>query len=149
MLAAGDQFPEFDLEAHDGRRVRSADLAGRPYLVYFYPKADTPGCTREACELRDAWDDVVDAGLDVYGVSYDRPGTNRRFAERHRLPFLLLSDGDRELAEAVGAARLLLPVPKRISYLVGADGRVLVPYSSVRPSTHAREVLEDLRRQRG
>lgn len=146
MLTPGDRFPEFDLEAHDGRRIRGGDLAGRPCLVYFYPKADTPGCAREACELRDAWDELADAGLEVYGVSYDRPVANRRFAEKHRLPFPLLSDVGRELAAAVGASRLLLPVPKRVSYLVGADGRVLAAYPSVRPATHARDVLSDFRR---
>jgi len=83
------------------------------------------------------------ARLLVYGVSYDRPKTNRAFAEKHGIPFLLLSDSDRSLARAVGAARRLLPVPKRISYLVGADGRVLRAYPSVRPGTHADEVLSD------
>jgi peroxiredoxin Q/BCP len=81
----------------------------------------------------------------VYGVSYDSPETNRAFAEKHRLPFLLLSDTDRALAKAVGAAIPLLPFPKRISYLVGADGRVLKAYPKVSPATHAEEVLEDYR----
>jgi peroxiredoxin Q/BCP len=81
----------------------------------------------------------------VYGVSYDSPETNRAFAEKHRLPFLLLSDTDRELARAVGAAIPLLPFPRRISYLVGADGAVLKAYPKVAPATHAEEVLADYR----
>ncbi len=145
MLQPGDPFPEFELPAHDGTVVRSADLAGRPYLIYFYPKADTPGCTREACAFRDSWDDVKAAGLTVLGVSYDTPETNRRFAEKYRLPFLLLSDRDRRLARAVGAARAVLPVPRRISYLVGPDGRVVRAYPEVRPAAHAAEVLADAR----
>jgi peroxiredoxin Q/BCP len=146
MIEHGSPFPEFELPAHDGSTVSSASLAGRAYLLYFYPKAATPGCTREACELRDHWSELAAADLEVYGVSYDPPEANRAFAERQRLPFLLLSDRDRSLAGTVGAARLLLPVPKRISYLVGADGRVLKAYPSVTPSAHAAEVLEDFKR---
>jgi peroxiredoxin Q/BCP len=82
----------------------------------------------------------------VVGVSYDKPETNRGWAEKNDLPFKLLSDRDRELAGAVGAERALLPVPKRISYLVGADGVVLVAYPDVKPSAHAAEVLADLER---
>jgi peroxiredoxin Q/BCP len=83
--------------------------------------------------------------VSVYGVSYDSPETNRAFAETHHLPFLLLSDTDRTLARAVGAAIPLLPFPKRVSYLIGADGTVLKAYSKVVPATHGEEVLEDFR----
>lgn len=81
----------------------------------------------------------------MYGVSYDSPATNRAFAERHHLPFLLLSDTDRTLAKAVGAAIPLLPFPKRVSYLVGTDGTVMKAYPKVSPATHADEVLKDFR----
>lgn len=145
MLKPGDPFPTFELTAHDGSVVRSEDLAGKPYLIYFYPKADTPGCTKEACAFRDSWDDVKAAGLTVLGVSYDSPESNRKFAEKYHLPFLLLSDRDRALAKKVGAARALIPVPKRISYLVGPDGRVVKAYPDVSPSKHAGEVLTDVR----
>ena len=81
----------------------------------------------------------------MLGVSYDSPEKNRKFAEKNALPFRLLSDSDHDLAKAVGAARALIPLAKRISYLVGPDGRVLVAYPDVSPSTHAQEVLEDYR----
>ncbi len=81
----------------------------------------------------------------MLGVSYDSPEKNRKFAEKNALPFRLLSDRDHELAKAVGAARVLVPFAKRISYLVGPDGRVLVAYPDVSPSTHAEEVLQDYR----
>ncbi len=83
--------------------------------------------------------------MKVFGVSYDTPEKNRAFAAKNHLPFLLLSDRDRSLAKAVGANRALLPVPKRISYLVGPDGTVLKAYPSVSPSTHAAEVVQDYR----
>ncbi len=146
MLEPGMPFPAFSLPAHDGTVVSSADLAGKWVLVYFYPKADTPGCTREACELRDSWPEVQAEGLVVLGVSYDTPEANRAFAEKYHLPFLLLSDRDRELAAQVGAKRALIPVPRRISYLVAPDGTVARAYAQVDPATHAGEVLRDLRR---
>ncbi|RLE30427.1 MAG: peroxiredoxin [Acidobacteria bacterium] len=144
MLTTGEMFPSFELQAHDGSAVRSSSLAGSIYLVYFYPKADTPGCTKEACSFRDAWSDLKEANVKVFGVSYDTPQSNRAFAEKFNLPFLLLSDDEKALAKSVGATRLLIPVPKRISYLVGADGRILKAYPSVSPSSHAEEVLKDL-----
>ncbi len=145
MIAAGSAFPGFSLTAHDGSTVSSEALAGTPYLVYFYPKADTPGCTKEACAFRDSWAGVQMAGLAVFGVSYDTPTTNRKFAEKYGLQFLLLSDTDKSLADSVGAKTTLIPVPKRISYLVGADGTVLKAYPKVDPTNHAAEVLDDLR----
>ena len=145
MLHAGEPFPAFELPAHDGTVVRSEALAGKPYLIYFYPKADTPGCTKEACAFRDSWDDVRAAGLTVLGVSYDTPESNRAFAEKYHLPFLLLSDRDHALAKAVGAARSLMPFPKRISYLVGPDGTIVKAYPDVKPAGHAAEVLADAR----
>lgn len=148
MLAPGDRFPTFELEAHDGSTINSGALAGQTFLLFFYPKAETPGCTKEACRLRDSWTDLRELGVTVLGVSYDTPESNRRFAEKHRLPFPLLSDRSRELASAVGATRLLLPVPKRISYLIGPDGVVLKAYPSVSPSDHADHVLHDLEEMR-
>lgn len=145
MIEAGSPFPSFSLTAHDGSTVSSEALAGSPYLVYFYPKADTPGCTKEACAFRDSWAGVQMAGLSVFGVSYDKPETNRKFAEKYGLQFLLLSDTDKSLASSVGAKTALMPMPKRISYLVGSDGAVLKAYPKVDPSGHAAEVLGDLR----
>jgi len=148
MLREGMRFVDFELPAHDGTTVSSSQLAGRPYLIYFYPKAETPGCVREACALRDAWPELEAAGVAVYGVSYDAPRVNRAFAAKRGLPFLLLSDRDHELARAVGATHLLLPFPKRISYLVGAQGTVLAAYPRVRPGEHARQVLADFQHLR-
>jgi peroxiredoxin Q/BCP len=85
-------------------------------------------------------------GVEVIGVSYDTPEKNQKFVEKNALPFRLLSDRDQELAKSVGAARAMIPFAKRISYLVGADGNVLVAYPKVDPATHAQEVLEDYRR---
>ena len=97
----------------------------------------------EAKQLRDSWNELEELGIAVLGVSFDSPEKNRAFAEKNNLPFLLLSDKDHEVAEAVGASRALLPFAKRISYLVDEGGIVLKTYPKVDPATHAQEVLED------
>jgi peroxiredoxin Q/BCP len=144
MLKAGDSFPSFTLSAHDGTVVKSADLAGSPFLLYFYPKADTPGCTKEACAFRDSWAEEQMLGLKVFGVSYDSPADNKAFADKFGLQFPLLSDTERTLAEAVGAAGAM-GFPSRISYLVGANGKVLKAYPKVSPAEHAAEVIADFK----
>jgi peroxiredoxin Q/BCP len=93
--------------------------------------------------LRDDWSEFENVGLSVYGVSYDTPEANLAFADKNRLPFRLLSDSDRSLAASLGARSRLLPVPKRISYLVGADGVILKTYPKVSPASHSRDVLRD------
>jgi len=99
----------------------------------------------EANRLRDSWNELEELGIAVLGVSFDSPEKNRAFAEKNNLPFLLLSDKDHEVAEAVGASRFMLPFAKRVSYLIDGDGNVLKAYPDVDPATHAREVLEDYR----
>ena len=145
MIAAGEPFPDFRLDAHDGSTVGATELRGHPYLLYFYPKAETPVCTREACSFRDAWEELRAAGVEVLGVSFDSPAANRAFAEHHGLPFRLLTDRGGHLARAAGAKMPLLPLPWRISYLVGADGRVHKAYPQIDPRRHPREVLQDAR----
>jgi peroxiredoxin Q/BCP len=145
MIASGEPFPDFSLEAHDGATVAAAGLRGRPYLLYFYPKAETPVCTREACAFRDTFAELRAAGVEVLGVSFDSPAANRAFAERHGLPFRLLTDRGGHLARATGAKMPLLPLPWRISYLVDAAGRVHKAYPRIDPRRHPDEVLQDAR----
>ncbi|HYC57170.1 MAG TPA: peroxiredoxin [Candidatus Binatia bacterium] len=144
MLQEGQQMPSFELVDHEGRTVRSSDLAGKRYLLWFYPKAMTPGCTVEAQGLRDNHAGLDKAGVIVLGVSFDDPAENKRFVEAESLPFRLLSDKDRKLAVAVGAADAAdAGTARRISYLVGPDGKVVKAYASVEPGTHAAQVLAD------
>jgi peroxiredoxin Q/BCP len=142
MLAVGDAMPEFALPDHESRVVRSSELAGKSYLLWFYPKAQTPGCTKEARGLRDEFKDFEAAGVTILGVSFDDPDANRKFVEAESLPFRLLSDKDRKLAVAVGAADSeSASAARRISYLVGPDGKVRNVFGEVDPSTHASDVL--------
>ncbi len=144
-LNPGEKFPVWSLTDATGATVKSQDLAGKTYLLWFYPKAMTSGCTAEGCALRDNFTEFTTLKVEVLGVSFDRPEKNAEFIQTNRFPFRLLSDGDKSLAIAVGAAdsskRLFA---RRISYLVGPDGRVLKAYNDVDPSVHARQVLADL-----
>jgi len=144
-LNPGDAFPQWSMRDHTGATVNSRELAGKSYLLWYYPKALTSGCTAEGCALRDTHSEFLRLGVTVLGVSFDRPEKNAAFVKEHGFPFRLLSDEDKSLAIAVGAAdsakRLFA---RRISYLVGADGKVLRAYPEVDPAVHARQVLDDL-----
>jgi thioredoxin-dependent peroxiredoxin len=145
LLKVGDPFPAWSLVDQAGKTVASSDLAGKKYLVWFYPKAMTPGCTAEGNGLRDKYADLQKAGVEVLGVSFDEPLDNAHFVAAQQFPFRLLSDTDRKLATVVGAADSpQQPVARRISYLVGADGKVLRVYGAVTPASHADEVLRDV-----
>ena len=148
LLSAGDIAPDVEGRRPDGSPLHLSDLRGRYVLVYFYPKDDTPGCTVEACSLRDSLQDLTDSGADVIGVSADSWESHRRFQEKHGLQFALAADPNRTIADAYGVGRMLgvLPVFKRVSFLVGPDGRIVEVWPSVRPSTHAQEVLDAVRR---
>lgn len=145
MLKVGDSFPAWQLADQTGAKVSSADLAGKTYLLWFYPKAMTPGCTAEGCALRDNFAGFQKAGVEVVGVSFDDPADNAEFIKKQNFPFRLLSDSKKTLAVAVGAADSPSRMwARRISYLVGPDGKVLKAYADVNPSKHAGEVLTDL-----
>jgi peroxiredoxin Q/BCP len=127
----------------DGRSVRFAEIYERGMtLVYFYPKADTPGCTAEACAVRDSMDDLKARGVQVLGVSGDKPEAQKRFADKYHLPFALVADADGTVARAFGVPTLL-GFPKRQSFLI-KDGRIIWRDLSVSPATHVAEVHKAL-----
>lgn len=145
MLKPGDVFPAWSLADQTGATVASSDLAGKAYLLWFYPKAMTPGCTAEGKGLRDNYPALQAAGVEIIGVSFDAPKDNAAFVREYQFPFRLLSDSNRTLAATVGAAESRdQPVARRISYLIGADGKVQHAYDAVNPATHAQQVLADV-----
>ncbi len=103
MLKPGDDAPQFALISDEGKQVKLADFAGKRIVLYFYPKAGTPGCTKQACALRDIHPDIEEKDIVVIGISPDPPAKLAKFREKYELPFILLSDPDRETAEAYGA----------------------------------------------
>jgi len=135
---------DFKLLDQDGKPWRLSDFLGKYVLLYFYPKDNTPGCTKEACGIRDLYGQFQKEGIVVLGVSRDSAESHKRFAEKYSLPFLLLSDPKGEVVKAYEADRLASV--KRISYLIGPDGAIIKFYPKVDTATHAGDVLEDLRK---
>ncbi len=142
------QALEFSLVDHDGKPVSHTDLAGAPYVLYFYPKDDTPGCTKEACGIRDVWSDYTAAGIKVYGVSKDDAASHQKFIAKYELPFPLLTATEEQLTE-LGVWKEKNNYGKkywginRETYLVGADGIVIKHYKRVKPVEHAEQILAD------
>jgi peroxiredoxin Q/BCP len=143
----GKKLPGVTLLGPGGKPVKTSDLKG-PYVLYAYPKDDTPGCTKEACGIRDHWAAFQEAGLKVYGVSKDDAQSHARFAEKYALPFTLLT-ADEAALETLGFWKEKSMYGKkymgisRETYLVGADGTVLRHYPKVKPEEHAEELLRD------
>jgi len=144
-----EALPEFTMMDQDGHEVTPSSLKGRPALLYFYPKDDTPGCTREACGIRDRWAQFEAAGIQVYGISKDDAAKHQKFIAKYDLPFPLLTADDATL-EAFGVWKEKSMYGRtywgiaRESVLVDASGKVLKHYPKVKPAEHADEILADV-----
>jgi thioredoxin-dependent peroxiredoxin len=143
MPHKGQALPEVEFITEEGERISAGDLGGQRTVLYFYPKDDTPGCTKEACAFRDRMTDYAEAGIRVYGVSLDSPDSHRRFREKYGLNFPLLTDEDGRAAAALGVLREGRRRAKRVTFLLDPDGRVSQIYPEVSPETHADEILKD------
>lgn len=139
-LAAGAAAPEVTFALHTGELLALSSLRGKPVVVYFYPKDDTPGCTVEAQEIRDLHEQLKQSGAVVIGVSTDPLDSHRAFAEKHALPFLLASDEDGALARAFGVP-LKNGRAARVSFVIGQDGKIKRVFPQVTPKGHAAELL--------
>jgi peroxiredoxin Q/BCP len=154
MVEEGQLAPEFELKSDTGETVRLSDLRGRRVVLYFYPKDDTPGCTRQACDLRDSWGEYEQLGAVVLGISPDDEESHAAFKAKYSLPFTLLADPGHAVADAYGVwgefeipgGEKLLGVV-RSTFVVDEDGVVRRVMHKVDPATHAQDVLADLRPQ--
>jgi peroxiredoxin Q/BCP len=147
-VEVGHKAPDFELPDANGKRVRLADFRGKKAVVlYFYPKDDTPGCTKEACSFRDQYQDFQDAGAAVIGVSSDSSESHRKFAAKHRLPFTLLADRGGKLRRLYGVPATLGLLPGRVTFVIDGAGVVRHVFNSQLDATrHVREALEVLRK---
>ncbi len=147
-ISVGRPAPAFSVVASDGTKIDSAALKGRPIVLYFYPKDETPGCTTEACAFRDAWDKLQKSGVVLVGVSVDTDESHRAFAEHHKLPFHLVSDPKLDLAKRFGVSSKdtgkFGTILMRETIVIGKDGNVLKIYRTVDPTKHAEEIEVDL-----
>jgi thioredoxin-dependent peroxiredoxin len=146
-LRPGDQVPAFELAADDGQPVSAAALIGRRYLLYFYPKDDTPGCTTQACSLRDSWDRISATGIEVFGVSPDSIESHVTFRAKYDLPYRLLADDGHRLAEEFGVwieknfmGRAYMG-NERTTFIIGPGGRIEHVLPRVKPEEHVELVL--------
>jgi peroxiredoxin Q/BCP len=151
MVSEGEQAPDFTLPDQDGNNVTLSDLRGRPVVLYFYPKADTPGCTTQACGIRDHRGDYEQAGAKVLGVSPDTVTAIRKFAGKYTLDFELLADEDHAVAELYGVwgekkmyGKTYMGV-QRATFVIDPEGKVAKVFPKVSPKTHDEVVLEALR----
>jgi peroxiredoxin Q/BCP len=150
MLSVGDPAPEFTLQADTGETISSADLRGSRVVVYFYPKDDTPGCTRQACAIRDSWSDFESANAEVFGISPDGVESHRRFREKFSLPFRLLADTDHGVAEAFSVwgerknyGKTYMGIV-RSSFVIDEEGRIAAAAYNVKPEDTTPKALAAL-----
>ena len=147
MLETGTMAPEFTLPDKDGRPVSLSDFRGKKVVVYFYPKDSTPGCTRQACAFAAAWDEFQKRNVVVIGISKDSQASHQKFAEKNGLPFLLLSDPERQAIEAYGVWQEKKLYGKtsmgvvRTTFLIDEEGRIQSVMPKVKPDTNAADVL--------
>ena len=151
MVKEGDAAPDFEARDAEGNAVKLSDLRGRKVVLYFYPKDDTPGCTKEACSFRDSFAEFRSRGIEVLGVSTDDEKSHRKFAEKYSLPFTLLSDPDHRVAERSGVwqeksmfGRRYMGIA-RTTFVIDAEGRVARVFERVRVKGHAEAVERAVR----
>ena len=151
MLKVGRKAPLFKLLDQDEEFRTLKENLGRWIVIYFYPKDDTPGCTKEACMIADVYKDFKRQGIAVFGISKDTPKSHKKFAEKYSLPFRLLSDSTIEIMDKYGAVKEKMMFGKavrgtnRISYLINPEGKIAKVYPDVDPAGHALELLRDIK----
>lgn len=149
-LSAGEPVPDFEMTADEGSLVTSDSLRGSRYVLYFYPKDDTPGCTAQACALRDSWSRVTGTGVQLFGVSPDSVRRHVKFRAKYALPYRLLSDDGHRVAEAFGVwvektfAGRTYYGNERTTFVVGPDGRIEHVLAQVKPAEHVDQLMDAL-----
>lgn len=145
-LKIGDRVPEFTLKNQKGEDFYSAHFIGRkPMVIYFYPKDNTPGCTKEACAFRDSYEDFTALGAEVIGVSSDTEKSHRRFAEKNNLPFTLLADKGNKVRKMFKVESNLWVLPGRETYVVDTSGEIILVFNSINANLHMKKALKALK----
>lgn len=138
-ISIGDSAPDFSMPDENGQIHTLSEYRGQRVVVYFYPKDDTPGCTKEACGIRDNYSDFTDNQIVVFGVSYDNASSHRKFKKKFDIPFHLLTDKDKSVSKAYGSDGIFFP--SRKTYLISEDGTILKIYDKVDVLNHADDIL--------
>jgi thioredoxin-dependent peroxiredoxin len=146
-----DKAPEFTLPGQNGKEISLKDFRGKYVVLYFYPRADTPGCTVEACEFRDSYRKIQNSGAVILGISPDQPKAQKKFEEKYSLPFTLLGDADKKVGNAFGVIQEKNMYGKKVmgvartTFIIGPDGKIKHIFQKVKPEGHAEEVLAYLK----
>ncbi len=140
-LKIGAAAPDFSLFDQNGKEHKLSDYFGEKIVVYFYPKDDTPGCTKEACSIRDNFAQFKENNIIVFGISYDSPRSHKKFAEKYNLPFILLSDSAKSVASLYNSKGWFMA--KRNTFLIDEEGKIFKIYKKVDVSTHTESILDD------
>jgi peroxiredoxin Q/BCP len=141
-LKMGDEAPNFSLQDQNGVTHDLSSLRGKKVALCFYPKDNTPGCTKQVCSLRRGWTDLAKEKITVLGINFDDSKAHRDFVDTHQLPFPLMSDKNKKTARAYGATRFLLPMPKRITFLIDEKGKIAYIINNVNVEDHAQQILD-------
>lgn len=150
-VKVNDKAPEFTLPDQNGKEVSLKDFRGHYVVLYFYPRADTPGCTVEACEFRDSYRKIQNTGAVILGISPDQPKAQKKFEEKYELPFTLLGDADKKVCNAFGVIQEKNMYGKKVmgvartTFIIGPDGKIRHIFEKVKPLGHAEEVLSYLK----
>ncbi|WP_246008212.1 peroxiredoxin [Chitinophaga lutea] len=147
QLTTGSKVPDFELKDQDGKNFKLSDaLAKGPVVVYFYPKDDTPGCTKEACSFRDSFEQFKDEGVQVVGISADDVASHKKFAEKYKLPFTLLSDTNNKVRKLFGVPKSMM-LPGRVTYVLNKNGVVVHQFNSLTQATqHVEEAMAAIKK---
>lgn len=144
MVDVGEKAPDIEVLDNEGKKVKLSDFRGKNIVLYFYPRDDTPGCTREACGFRDDVHEIRKMGAEVIGVSVDSPESHQRFIKKYGLDFPLLADKDKKMTKAFGALKDT-GTAMRVTYIIDKNGVVRHFYPKVSPEGHSREMIEKLK----
>lgn len=150
MLKIGDKAPDFTLKNEENRDIALSNFKGKKVVLYFYPKDNTPGCTKEACSFRDVYDDILEAGAVVIGISKDSVKAHKKFKDKYELPFYLLSDPEHEVIESYGVWQEKKMFGKvymgivRSTFIIDEEGIIEKVYPKVKPNEHGEEILKAL-----
>ena len=147
-LEKGELVPHFELKDQNGNVFDSKEIIGKkPVVIYFYPKDFTPGCTKEACNFRDSYQDFKEAGAEVIGISNDSEKSHSKFAKKHNLPFILLSDSSGKVRKKFGIKKSLLGlVPGRETFVIDGEGKVIFKFNSLDASKHMKKALNAVKK---
>ena len=150
VLQEGTKAPDFELKDSEGITHKLSDYSGKSIVLYFYPKDDTPGCTKEACSFRDSYADFKKAGVTIIGISPDKVESHKKFKDKYSLPFTLLADPEHQVCKAFGVWGLKKSYGReyegvyRTTFIIGPEGQIQRVFEKVKPSDHSQEVLREL-----